>query len=273
MGYAGRPAWTRGTRIASQKRPAAGMRIRLTSRRDQLQNTLHQTAEASGRLPPASPIYGYENSSFAAGFYEGDSRVISGQFSRRLPRALSAAVPLFGALLLCGCGESLRYSPELRYPARTDPIVDEVPKDQPWASEQPGRLDESIAEIPKKGGKVTEPKDIDAGGRAKLLAALNTTFGTPYAPQVGAAKGEDEGVVTQLVQLKVRDANENAPFHTLATGSKEFRYHCVHCHGVPGDGRGPTGPWVVPHPRDYRLGKFKFVSSAGGPPGKPRRDD
>ena len=79
--------------------------------------------------------------------------------------------------------------------------------------------------------------------------------------------------MTQLVQLKVRDANEAAPFHTLATGSKEFRYHCVHCHGLPGDGRGPTGPWVVPHPRDYRLGKFKFVSSAGGQAGKPRRDD
>ena len=159
------------------------MRIRLTSRRDQLQNTLHQTAEASDRLPPASPIYGHENSSFAAGFYEGDSRVISGQSSRRPPRALSAAVPLLAALLLCGCGESVRYSPDLRYPARTDPIVDDPPKEETWASEQPGRLDESIAEIPKKGGKITDPKSIDAGLRAKLQDALNTTFGTPYAPR------------------------------------------------------------------------------------------
>lgn len=199
--------------------------------------------------------------------------MISGQSSRRPSRALSVAVPLLAALLLCGCGESLRYSPSLHYPAHTDPIVDEVPKDQPWASEQPGRLDESIAEIPKKGGKITDPKTIDAGLRAKLHTALDAAFGTPYDPRVGAAKGEDEGVVTQLVQLKVRDASEGAPFHTLATGSKAFRFHCVHCHGLPGDGRGPTGPWVVPHPRDYRLGKFKFVSSAGGPPGKPRRDD
>ncbi len=199
--------------------------------------------------------------------------MISGLSSRRPPRALSVAVPLFASLLLCGCGESLRYSPALHYPARTDPIVDEVPKDQPWASEQPGRLDESIAEIPKKGGKITDPKSIDAGLRKKLDAALDAAFGTPYAPRVGAATGEDEEVVTQLVKLKVRDPKEGAPFHTLATGSKTFRFHCVHCHGLTGDGRGPTGPWVVPHPRDYRLGKFKFVSSAGGPPGKPRRDD
>ena len=178
--------------------------------------------------------------------------MISGQSSRRLPRALTAAVPLCAALLLCGCGESLRYSPDLHYPARTDPIVDDAPKEQPWASEQPGRLDEEIAAIPKKGGKITDPKAIDAGVRAKLTAALNTTFGTPYAPQVGAAVGEDETVVTQLVQLKVRDANLDTPFHALATGSKAYRFHCVHCHGLTGDGRGPTGPWVVPHPRDYR---------------------
>ncbi len=151
--------------------------------------------------------------------------------------------------------------------------MDQAPKDQPWASEQPGRLDEEIADIPKKGGKITDPTKIDAGLRAKLTAALNTTFGTPYAPQVGAAVGEDETVAGQLVQLKVRDANADVAFHTLATGSKAYRFHCVHCHGLPGDGRGPTGPWVVPHPRDYRSGKFKFASAGGGPPDKPRRSD
>jgi hypothetical protein len=38
----------------------------------------------------------------------------------------------------------------------------------------------------------------------------------------------------------------------------------LHCHGVSGDGRGPTGFWVNPHPRDYRQGIFKFVSSKTG---------
>jgi mono/diheme cytochrome c family protein len=53
-----------------------------------------------------------------------------------------------------------------------------------------------------------------------------------------------------------------------------YRYHCVHCHGLTGDGRGPTGPWVDPHPRDYRRGAFKFMSTDPAVSNrKPRRDD
>src|SRR5207244_5072418 len=48
---------------------------------------------------------------------------------------------------------------------------------------------------------------------------------------------------------------------TLAEGSQLYRRHCLHCHGLSGDGRGPTAPWVNPHPRDYRQGMFKFTSS------------
>jgi mono/diheme cytochrome c family protein len=43
---------------------------------------------------------------------------------------------------------------------------------------------------------------------------------------------------------------------------------------VSGDGRGPTVPWVHPHPRDYRQGQFKFMSTTTGvPTRKPRRAD
>jgi mono/diheme cytochrome c family protein len=42
---------------------------------------------------------------------------------------------------------------------------------------------------------------------------------------------------------------------------------------VAGNGRGPTAAWVNPHPRDYRLGKFKFTSTKGGNERKPRRAD
>ena len=51
--------------------------------------------------------------------------------------------------------------------------------------------------------------------------------------------------------------------------------HCLHCHGVTGDGRGPTGRWVNPHPRDYRPGLFKFqsVNQEDGVTRPPRRED
>src|SRR5262249_12509755 len=43
--------------------------------------------------------------------------------------------------------------------------------------------------------------------------------------------------------------------------------HCVHCHGISGDGRGPTAAVLNPYPRDYRRGVFKFKSTytAGEP--------
>jgi mono/diheme cytochrome c family protein len=40
-----------------------------------------------------------------------------------------------------------------------------------------------------------------------------------------------------------------------------YRKHCVHCHGVTGDGRGPTARFLNPYPRDYRPGIYKFKST------------
>jgi hypothetical protein len=49
----------------------------------------------------------------------------------------------------------------------------------------------------------------------------------------------------------------------------------VHCHGVNGDGRGVTAPFINPHPRDFRQGLFKFqaVDQVAGPTSPPRRED
>src|SRR5262249_31993927 len=62
-------------------------------------------------------------------------------------------------------------------------------------------------------------------------------------------------------------------------GTQLFRRHCLHCHGLTGNGQGPTAPWVNPHPRDYRPGMFKFISQGPRdaneppPPRKPLRED
>ena len=213
--------------------------------------------------------------------------------SLRARWVLAAAAPLLGVLWLSGCEntfEYARYPKDLVYPLRTDPIVTEKPTSEVFAPPEPGRLDEEIAQIPKLGGKTIDPTDaanfpdpndpkkpspaLRDKQRDLLQTALNKVFGTPREPRVGAASEDPATVVQPLVQLKVRDAAADAPFKTLAQGSKVFRYHCVHCHGLTGDGRGPTGPWVVPHPRDYRSGEFKFISTnpdLGNK--KPRRED
>jgi mono/diheme cytochrome c family protein len=50
-----------------------------------------------------------------------------------------------------------------------------------------------------------------------------------------------------------------------------FRKHCVTCHGISGDGRGPAALLLSPYPRDFRRGTFKFKSTPAGT--KPTRDD
>ena len=51
-----------------------------------------------------------------------------------------------------------------------------------------------------------------------------------------------------------------------------YRRYCLHCHGVQGGGDGPTADFLYPRPRDYRLGIFKFTSTAPTN-AKPTRDD
>lgn len=57
----------------------------------------------------------------------------------------------------------------------------------------------------------------------------------------------------------------------LKQGRNLYMTQCVHCHGVAGDGNGPTARFLNPLPRDYRPGKFKFKSTLG--PLKPARAD
>jgi mono/diheme cytochrome c family protein len=51
------------------------------------------------------------------------------------------------------------------------------------------------------------------------------------------------------------------PGFVLKHGRKLYMTHCLHCHGVSGDGKGPTSEYLNPRPRDYRDGVFKFTST------------
>ncbi|MBI1312911.1 c-type cytochrome [bacterium] len=57
----------------------------------------------------------------------------------------------------------------------------------------------------------------------------------------------------------------------LQKGRNLYLKHCMHCHGVSGDGDGPTAPYLKPRPRDYRKGIFKFTSTKTGV--RASRDD
>ncbi len=61
---------------------------------------------------------------------------------------------------------------------------------------------------------------------------------------------------------------ENAPTPpnpaAIARAKVAFARYCVSCHGVNGDGRGPSAPWVDPKPRDFTQGLYKWRSTPSG---------
>ena len=167
-------------------------------------------------------------------------------------RPVAAAAVL---LVVAGCGQPPAYPPGLTFLPRADRLVLGVPTAQPAGPNEPGRLDAELAGLDALGGKTLDPAAVPADARRALDAYLAEAFGTPAAPLVNADGAADLGLTPDR----------------LAEGGRLYRRHCLQCHGLSGDGRGPTGPWIVPHPRDFRRGAFKFVSSGDG--GKPRRAD
>lgn len=100
----------------------------------------------------------------------------------------------------------------------------------------------------------------DAEARRQIQDLLRDNFGTPTAP----ALAPEHPDVAQTAGVQTG---------RLAEGATLYREHCMHCHGLSGDGTGPTAPYLYPKPRDYRQGIFKFTSTERLNNAKPTRDD
>ncbi len=101
----------------------------------------------------------------------------------------------------------------------------------------------------------------------ELAAALEALFGTPDDPARPPQTGLDIDLIRRAAgptggadvePLLDEDGNVIAPGYHLGG---LYREHCVHCHGMTGDGAGPTALFLNPYPRDYRQGTFKFTST------------
>ncbi len=188
------------------------------------------------------------------------------QFGAFAPTKMKRLFPLLAflsiPLLQIGCG-SQPYPVTLTYPLRSDSIVARLPDNAPDGPPPAGKLDEFIAGIAERGGKTYDPAAIPAEQKMALQRSLDEIFGSPSEP---AVRGHDDETRQLADQLQLQP-------ETLAAGSVLYRKHCLQCHGLSGDGRGPTGQWVYPAPRDFRQGVYKYVSSAGSAARKPTRAD
>jgi mono/diheme cytochrome c family protein len=106
-----------------------------------------------------------------------------------------------------------------------------------------------------------DPRALREDDSQELFDVLEEVCGTPAHPKVELMTRETR----QLLQLDEV---------TLKEGSRLYRQYCLQCHGLTGDGRGPTARWLNPHPRDYRPGIFKFESvNQSDTKRPPRRED
>ncbi len=193
-----------------------------------------------------------------------------------------------GLLAFSGCNQA-NYDPNLAYAVRNDFIVSAV---QPWTAvptkfNHPGVMPLDDLKSPTNGKvtpdqqklrdeigkKLLDPDKLRPEVRDEFAKVLKASFGTPAAPKVefnaDALKKADEALTAEIAQNELRLSPAE-----LAEGSALYRRQCLHCHGLEGNGRGPTGFWVNPHPRDYRSGIFKFTSSNQDQgERKPRRAD
>ena len=119
----------------------------------------------------------------------------------------------------------------------------------------------AVAAALDKGFTTTQREDIDT-----LMQSL---FGTPDEPFVPAVEGTEVSKIISLSRLKLAAGPVGSDEQGNPRGL--YREHCAHCHGITGDGAGPTAAFLNPYPRDYRKGQFKFKSTPVGQ--KPTHDD
>ena len=165
---------------------------------------------------------------------------------------------VLGVMVLSGCSDSfnagtIEYSPneELTAKLRND---DGKPK-----VELQKRVESSLAAVfGPRPQEMIVPKGagLPEGGarladRAVIIGVNESPLRVAHLKDSAVAKGTKETVF-------------------LEGGYGLYRKHCLHCHGVSGDGKGPTAAFLWPRPRDYRKGVFKFTSTTGQ---KPTRSD
>ena len=101
--------------------------------------------------------------------------------------------------------------------------------------------------------------DISPEQRESIQEVLEAMFGTPDEPKIPELADLDTTSIMDPRKLEMSSGPVKRD--NVQSVSGLYREHCAHCHGVTGDGAGPTATFLNPYPRDYRRGLFKFKST------------
>lgn len=96
---------------------------------------------------------------------------------------------------------------------------------------------------------------VGAPAQQQVANILTALYGTPDEPRLPPDVPFKEALIARAAGPVASD------IHGRKVGL--YREHCMHCHGISGDGMGPTAAFLNPYPRDYRMGIFKFKSTEG----------
>ena len=120
---------------------------------------------------------------------------------------------------------------------------------------------------------LAEGEQADPRYAAQIERLLTDVFGTPDEPgfpRFVDESGEGAPALVNIDHLRMAAGAVSSDRTDQHVGL--YRKHCAHCHGITGDGAGPTAGMLNPYPRDFRLGKFKFKDSPlRRPPTSPPR--
>ena len=137
------------------------------------------------------------------------------------------------------------------------------------------RAVEYKADVTKPQMRETVEVQLNQAQIKNVSEVLEGLFGTPDEPNMPGGVGL-EGFLS-MRKLKVAAGPVTyAADEENETGLESglYRRHCAHCHGVSGDGHGPTAQFLNPYPRDYRMGQFKFkLTDSDGAYKQPSKAD
>ncbi|MFM9066420.1 MAG: cytochrome c [Planctomycetota bacterium] len=166
----------------------------------------------------------------------------------KLTRTTKLAVWVLALALLSGCSPDAGYKSNLPYFHRFF---------RKELSENDSRSERAAKET------------IAQQNRQDIANILATMFGTPDDPQLPALGEVDLKSVIDINRVSMSAGKVKSDKSGQPAGL--YREHCVHCHGITGNGLGPTAAFLNPYPRDFRKGTFKFKKTAKGQ--KPTHED